>query len=279
MSAWTGQKVVRFTNDFTSQSTVMTSLSSPADIFYNIYTDTLAVPNSGNNTVVFQSFAPATNITVCNSVPLTLFSDSTSFGASDGFVTGTDSMIRCVIKNTSNYGFAYPQVKFNFIDPMPSGTTVETGSQDFIVIASSWNPGDVTPVKCYFHVTTPIPSGYQMRFTISVTNLPPANVDTCWFTDTLFLLMNVPNSICDCENFPTFNLFPNPAANNFSLKYDGTDASSLEIIDMTGRKLKEVKLISTAQEISIAEFSSGVYFISILNAAGKNIMNRRLVKE
>ena len=161
ISNWGANSVVKYNNSFTSsQTTVMTGLSSPADIFYNINSDTLAVPNSGNNTVVFHSFAPATNLTICNDVPLTLFTDSTSWGVSDGFVSGTDSMIHCVLKNTSNYSFAYPEVKFNFIDPLPSGVTVDAGSQGLIVIASSWIPGESRPVNCYFHVTTPIPDGY-----------------------------------------------------------------------------------------------------------------------
>jgi Secretion system C-terminal sorting domain/SMP-30/Gluconolactonase/LRE-like region len=48
VSSWTGNKVTRYTNTFTTPTTVITGLSSPADIFYNVLTDTLAVPNSPN---------------------------------------------------------------------------------------------------------------------------------------------------------------------------------------------------------------------------------------
>jgi hypothetical protein len=37
--------------------TVVTGLSSPADIFYNTVSDTLAIPNSGNNTVTYYGFS------------------------------------------------------------------------------------------------------------------------------------------------------------------------------------------------------------------------------
>jgi outer membrane protein assembly factor BamB len=46
VSSWSGNKVTRYTNTFTTPTTVITGLSSPADIFYNVLTDTLAVPNS-----------------------------------------------------------------------------------------------------------------------------------------------------------------------------------------------------------------------------------------
>jgi hypothetical protein len=49
--------VVKFDSSFsTPPVTVVTGLSGPADIFYNLLTDTLAIPNSGNNTVTFHGF-------------------------------------------------------------------------------------------------------------------------------------------------------------------------------------------------------------------------------
>ena len=56
-------------------------------------------------------------------------------------------------------------------DALPAGTTVDAGSTGFIVFASSWNPGEERPVKCYFNSSAPIPDGYLMHFTMSVTNL------------------------------------------------------------------------------------------------------------
>lgn len=282
ISNWGANSVVKYNNSFTNTpTTVMTGLHSPADIFYNIFSDTLAVPNSStsSNTVVFQSFAPATNLTICNDVPLTLFTDSTTWGASDGMVSGTDSMIHCVLKNTSNYSFAYTEVKFNFIDPLPTGVTVDAGSQGLIVIASAWNPGVTVPAKCYFHVSTPIPDGYQMRFTMSVTNLPPANVDTCMFSDTFSFFMHMPNSICDCEYFPSFNIYPNPATNELSINYSGADGDKIEIADLLGRKWKEIKLNSTTKKISLTEIPAGVYFLSLYNADERKLTVKKFVKQ
>ncbi len=52
ISSWTGNKITRYTSTFTSPTTVVTGLTSPAEIFYNVLTDTLGVTNTGslNNT-------------------------------------------------------------------------------------------------------------------------------------------------------------------------------------------------------------------------------------
>lgn len=60
VSAWSNDAIHKFAADFTGgPSQVVSSMSSPADIYYNRTTDTLAIPNSGNNTVVFVGFGVA----------------------------------------------------------------------------------------------------------------------------------------------------------------------------------------------------------------------------
>jgi len=63
VSAWSNNAISKFNSDFSGNSTVVVpNMSSPADIYYNRATDTLAIPNSGNNTVVFVGFgAPVTS--------------------------------------------------------------------------------------------------------------------------------------------------------------------------------------------------------------------------
>ncbi len=59
VASWGANAVHRINPDFSgSPQQVLSGLSQPADIYYNLQTDTLAVPNSGNNTVVFAGFAP-----------------------------------------------------------------------------------------------------------------------------------------------------------------------------------------------------------------------------
>ena len=65
VSAWSNNAISKFNSDFSGGSTVVVpNMSNPADIYYNRATDTLAIPNSGSNTVVFLGFgAPVTSYT------------------------------------------------------------------------------------------------------------------------------------------------------------------------------------------------------------------------
>lgn len=63
ISSWTGNKITRFTSTFTSPITVVTGLSSPAEIFYNTLTDTLGNCNSGTlNNTTYHYFGTTTAI-------------------------------------------------------------------------------------------------------------------------------------------------------------------------------------------------------------------------
>ena len=55
ISAWTTQSVYRFNSMFSAAPVaVITGLSNPADIYYNLVDDSLVSPNAGNNTVTFH---------------------------------------------------------------------------------------------------------------------------------------------------------------------------------------------------------------------------------
>ncbi|HEY0029446.1 MAG TPA: T9SS type A sorting domain-containing protein [Bacteroidia bacterium] len=63
ISSWTGNKITRFTSTFTTPTTVVTGLSSPAEIFYNVLTDTLGNTNSGTlNNTTYHYFGSTTAI-------------------------------------------------------------------------------------------------------------------------------------------------------------------------------------------------------------------------
>ncbi|MDF2437903.1 MAG: hypothetical protein K0Q95_2279 [Bacteroidota bacterium] len=64
VSSWGINGIARFNNTFTTgPTTVVTGLSSPADIFYNVVTDTLGNPNSGSaNNTTYHYFGSATGI-------------------------------------------------------------------------------------------------------------------------------------------------------------------------------------------------------------------------
>src|SRR6187401_174391 len=56
ISVWGTQSIYMIDSAFANAPVqVITGLSSPADIYYNLNNDTLGVPNSGNNTVKFYN--------------------------------------------------------------------------------------------------------------------------------------------------------------------------------------------------------------------------------
>lgn len=83
ISSWSSSsRITRFNNDFTTSSTVVsTGLSSPADIFYNVLTDTLGVPNSGSgNNTTYHFFGNTSGI---SEIPTDGFTIGLDFASSE----------------------------------------------------------------------------------------------------------------------------------------------------------------------------------------------------
>ncbi|MBX7050447.1 MAG: T9SS type A sorting domain-containing protein [Flavobacteriales bacterium] len=61
IASWSPNRITKYNSDFSASEiiTVNGTLSSPADIAYAEETDTLAIPNSGNQTVLFVGFTPS----------------------------------------------------------------------------------------------------------------------------------------------------------------------------------------------------------------------------
>jgi hypothetical protein len=63
VSSWGGQAVYKFNNTFsTAPLAVVTGLSNPADIYYNLTNDSLVVPNTSNNTLSFHFMGTQTAV-------------------------------------------------------------------------------------------------------------------------------------------------------------------------------------------------------------------------
>ena len=68
ISTWGIQSVVKYDINFANSPVIVTGgLSNPADIYVNKNSDTLAVPNAGNNTVTFYFLNNPTSVTQLNS--------------------------------------------------------------------------------------------------------------------------------------------------------------------------------------------------------------------
>ena len=59
----------------------------------------------------------------------------------------------------------------------------------------------------------------------------------------------------------TFKVYPNPSVNEINIK--GIEVFSLELYDMTGRKLKDFKTFGSLHRIMIDDLKSGIYVLRI----------------
>lgn len=66
------------------------------------------------------------------------------------------------------------------------------------------------------------------------------------------------------------NIFPNPATDVLNVKLDAASATTIELVDITGKvidtKLTQAGFATTS--FNTAEINSGVYFVNVKNAAG-----------
>lgn len=63
VASWGANAIHRIEADFSgTPQQVLSGLNHPADIYYNLQTDTLGIPNAGNNTVTFAGFAPVSAV-------------------------------------------------------------------------------------------------------------------------------------------------------------------------------------------------------------------------
>lgn len=262
IAVWGNNSIVRYAANFsTSAEIVATGMNKPADIYYNLNTDTLAVPNSGNNTISLLNFAPPPppSNTICSLLPVTVNTDSIVF-KTIGMSSFGDSAIHVTLYNASEYNFAYPLARYEFLSPLPAGVTVHPNSQGFNVFASAWNTLEPAVSTCNMFVTQPIPDNYTVKFRLWLANLSPAPADTCYFTDTFSVVLK----------FPLFN--GQPALDDEALTLlaqHGTsytiqasrDITLLKVVDITGRIICSITPQNQLATIDLSNDPPGIYLV------------------
>ena len=133
VASWSPNRITKYAAEFSSSSTVtvLGGLNSPADIAYAPEIDTLIIPNSGNQTVRFVGFSPASvneSIQAENNWKVwpTLASDWVHLG----FVLSNAADVECAIY-TSNGLLMEAALNANY----PSG------SHQILTDVSGWAPG------------------------------------------------------------------------------------------------------------------------------------------
>jgi hypothetical protein len=116
---------------------------------------------------------------------------------------------------------------------------------------SSWAPAALNGQTVVFH-------------SISGGEAPPVTEDPD-DTDSTDNVENVQNLIAS-----GLNIFPNPAIDVLNVKFDASSATTIQLVDITGKvidtQLTQAGSVTTS--FATAEMNSGVYFVNFKNAAG-----------
>lgn len=265
ITAWSGNKLVKYDRDFSgTPETVISGLSSPADIDYNFRGDTIAIPNSGNNTLRFVGMPAISNVN-CNLLPLEIVEGSAAF--SNDISSFGDSLLSIRLLNNSGLGFAYPLARFSPISELPPGMSFAPSFEQFNVFASAWNPDSVVEASCPFIVTQAIEPNTILQFRVDITNLLPSNADTCFFSDTLSVNLN-PDIITSTDAISPLQAkaFPNPFQSNITISLPMGIETEAHLCDMQGRVL----LLSASRDGSAftwdgTSLEAGIYWIVFSN--------------
>jgi hypothetical protein len=77
----------------------------------------------------------------------------------------------------------------------------------------------------------------------------------------------------------TVNVYPNPTTDKIEVLLNGVDYSALQLYDLNGRELQQVKISKneTVKHISLATYPSGVYLLKLHGAAGT--MTKKVIKK
>ena len=237
---------------------VATGMSSPADIYYNTNSDTLAIPNSGNNTVSFIGFSPIINV-ACSLLPITTNANQAIFEGSQ--LSFGDSVLRISLTNTSGLGFAYPLARITPVSALPSGMSFGGNGGGFEVFASAWNPDSVAEAQFFFNITEAIPENTMLDFVLEVTNLSPSSADTCFFAETFSVNLN-PGIALGLNDFEqNWNAYPNPNNGIVNIQIP-SNQGTLSIYDYSGRCIYNAEIHS--KQLTIGKdilTSSGAYHL------------------
>ncbi len=269
ISSWGVSGIIKFNSTFTSPEIIMTGLSQPADIFFNALTDTLAIPVTGADNVVFLGVEGGPVISPCSEIPISVDAQSITFG----YVNSSfgDSVLSIPITNNSSLGFAYPLAQVIPNGELPVGMSFNSGDEAYVVFESAWNPDSTGIANFHFNVNQEIPENTLFNFTLRVFNLAPSTIDTCFF-ETEFSINLRPSSPLGINLIHNNNIsiFPNPSAGLISIRNVDSDAL-INVIDLSGR------VIETKKGVSDFNLQRGLYFIQV-NSENAFITKRIIIQ-
>ncbi len=150
-----------------------------------------------------------------------------------------------------------------------------SSSNEFIPESQSeWVEAEITNIGSTFFTES-------FRFRFEFTSRAGNNI----YIDNINLIDPAVVGLEDVNFLNSIQLFPNPATDNITLKYDLASAgqTSIDVLDMTGRLVKEVYQGNKAmgaqnQNIDLSDLVSGVYFVR-LSLNGEQVVRRVVVQD
>lgn len=76
----------------------------------------------------------------------------------------------------------------------------------------------------------------------------------------------------------SFKVYPNPSNDAITLTFDGGNEINVEIVDLTGRKMKSISQVLSGISIDISDLKSGNYLIQVKSSNFQNIKTQSIIK-
>ncbi len=121
------------------------------------------------------------------------------------------------------------------------------------------------PVAFSVEITAPENEGSY------TTNWSMFQDDSGWFGDILTKQISVTGSTGISEFNNEFKIYPNPANTYIIIENIKGNAENIEVIDITGKTLWQLKIENAKLKIQVADLEGGVYFVKIGNTVRKFI--------
>lgn len=116
-----------------------------------------------------------------------------------------------------------------------------------------------------------VPDSMQIFISSSIYSHDGARIGSTFYIDTLAWTGYVStNDIDGIRNSVT--VYPNPASNNISIKCS-ISAKSVDVVDITGRKIANYPMTNNEAAIETATFAPGIYLYNVIDN-DKRIINR-----
>lgn len=88
----------------------------------------------------------------------------------------------------------------------------------------------------------------------------------------------LPNGISNIEDrINETNIYPNPFSTYTTIFFSASGKYTLELIDITGRKLKQIVCNGIQYQLSRDGLSTGLYFVKVYNSTGENVSVSKIV--